>query len=254
MAHLINFTSNTAFTLPNQSFLEREVSGADSGVNSDTLDFKNAESGSALPEPGEKTDQTTASTSVEASGTALETLNKEQQQQVAELVARDREVRNHEAAHANVGGRFAGSPSFTFQRGPDGKSYAIAGEVPIDVAPVPNDPQATIQKAQIVRRAALAPANPSAQDRAVAAEALALESEARAELLASRVEQNNEAVSTQQADANESLANNFSSFDSDSNGENGFQQSSAFASLLDAIEASINPNDNGLEPVIDLLV
>ncbi|MEM6544436.1 MAG: putative metalloprotease CJM1_0395 family protein, partial [Pseudomonadota bacterium] len=54
----------------------------------------------------------------------------------------------------------------------------------IDVSPVPGDPQATIEKARIVRRAALAPAEPSAQDRRVAAEATALEQQARAELLA----------------------------------------------------------------------
>ncbi|MEM6300588.1 MAG: putative metalloprotease CJM1_0395 family protein [Pseudomonadota bacterium] len=111
-------------------------------------------------------------------------LTEQERQQVRELAARDREVRAHEQAHANVGGRFAGAPSYTFQRGPDGRQYAVGGEVSIDVSPVPGDPQATIEKARIVRRAALAPAEPSAQDRRVAAEATALEQQARAELLA----------------------------------------------------------------------
>jgi hypothetical protein len=59
--------------------------------------------------------------------------------------------------------------------------------VSIDVSPIPGDPEATIAKARIVRRAALAPAEPSAQDRSVAAEATALEHQARAELLAESV-------------------------------------------------------------------
>lgn len=101
------------------------------------------------------------------------------------MAARDREVRAHEAAHANVGGIYAGAPSYQYQRGPDGRNYAVGGEVSIDTSPVPGDPQATIAKAQVVRRAALAPAQPSLQDRAVASEALAMEQQARRELLES---------------------------------------------------------------------
>src|SRR5690606_36735775 len=47
---------------------------------------------------------------------------------------------------------------------------------------VPGDPRATMEKAQQIRRAAMAPAEPSPQDRRVAAEAARLEAEARAEL------------------------------------------------------------------------
>ena len=67
---------------------------------------------------------------------------REQQQQqeeqsiIRELAARDREVRAHEQAHAAVGGQYAGSPSFTFERGPDGVNYAVGGEVPISLPSV----------------------------------------------------------------------------------------------------------------------
>lgn len=118
----------------------------------------------------------------------LNGLTEVEQQEVRELAARDREVRAHEQAHANVGGQYAGSPSYTYQRGPDGRQYAVGGEVSISTSPIPGDPEATIDKAQIVRRAALAPAEPSAQDRRVAAEATAIEQQARAELLAQRNE------------------------------------------------------------------
>lgn len=133
------------------------------------------ESASNTPTQGEEPD-------------SVQGLTPEERQEVRELAARDREVRAHEQAHASVGGQYAGAPSYTYQRGPDGRQYAVGGEVSIDVSPVPGDPQATIDKARIVRRAALAPAEPSAQDRSVAAEATALEQQARAELLAEAAE------------------------------------------------------------------
>ena len=106
----------------------------------------------------------------------------QESRQIQSLAARDREVRNHEQAHASVGGRYAGAPAFTYTRGPDGQSYATGGEVSIDVSPIPNDPEATLRKMELVQRAALAPAEPSAQDLRIAAQAQALAAQARAEL------------------------------------------------------------------------
>lgn len=103
---------------------------------------------------------------------------------IADLANRDREVRTHEQAHAAVGGAHAGSPTYTYTQGPDGKRYATGGEVGIDVGAVADDPQATISKMEIVIRAALAPAEPSAQDRSVASQAQAQMAVARAELAA----------------------------------------------------------------------
>lgn len=109
-------------------------------------------------------------------------IDEQEQLEIAELAARDREVRAHEQAHASVGGVYAGAPVFQFERGPDGVSYAVAGEVSISTSEVAGDPQATIDKAQQIRRAALAPADPSPQDRQVAALAAQMEIEARQEL------------------------------------------------------------------------
>lgn len=106
----------------------------------------------------------------------------QQQQQVRELARRDQEVRTHEQAHASVGGAYAGAPQYEYQRGPNGVQYAVSGHVDIDVAAVPGDPAATVKKMQVVQRAALAVAQPSAADRAVAAQAAATAAQARAEL------------------------------------------------------------------------
>lgn len=103
-------------------------------------------------------------------------------EQIKELKERDTEVRVHEQAHASVGGKYAGSPSYEYQRGPDGTNYAVGGEVQIDVAEVSGDPQATIDKMQTVRAAALAPQEPSSADRAIAADATQKLAAAQAEL------------------------------------------------------------------------
>lgn len=121
-------------------------------------------------------------------------LTEEERAQVRKLAARDREVRAHEAAHKAVGGPYAGAASFTFQSGPDGRRYAVGGEVPIDVSAVPGDPDATIRKLRTVRRAALAPAEPSAQDRRVAASAEAGVRAAQADKRAEAAEERSESA------------------------------------------------------------
>lgn len=110
----------------------------------------------------------------------------QQQAAVQQLAQRDREVRAHEQAHAAVGGAHAGHPNYQFTSGPNGVRYASGGHVSIDISPVKGDPQATVEKMQQVQRAALAPANPSAQDRSVASKATAQAAEARAELQRSK--------------------------------------------------------------------
>lgn len=120
------------------------------------------------------------------SGAAMESsseLTPEEEQQVEELKARDAEVRTHEQQHVAVGGPYVtGGPTYTYQTGPDGRQYAIGGEVSIDTGEVSGDPEATIQKMQTVAAAAMAPAEPSGQDHKVAAAARQAEAKARAEL------------------------------------------------------------------------
>jgi hypothetical protein len=100
--------------------------------------------------------------------------------ELQELKQRDREVRQHEQAHVAAGGAYVrGGASFSYQRGPDGRQYATGGEVQIDTSPISGDPEATIRKMQTVQRAALAPAEPSPQDRRVAADAAQAQAEAR---------------------------------------------------------------------------
>jgi hypothetical protein len=116
-------------------------------------------------------------------------LTESEEQTVKELKTQDAEVRRHEEAHARAAGSYGGAPSYQFQRGPDGGQYAIGGEVSIDVSPIAGDPEATIRKMEVVKRAASAPANPSGADRAVAAQANATAQAARAEITHARKEE-----------------------------------------------------------------
>ncbi|WP_406663269.1 putative metalloprotease CJM1_0395 family protein [Gallaecimonas sp. GXIMD1310] len=106
----------------------------------------------------------------------------EQQKVVRQLKSRDQEVRAHEQAHRSAAGALAQGTQYSYQRGPDGQRYAVGGEVSIDTGKVAGDPQATINKARTIIAAALAPAQPSAQDRMVAAQAQQMLLKAQAEL------------------------------------------------------------------------
>lgn len=118
-------------------------------------------------------------------------LTEEEQKQVEELKSRDREVKNHEQAHIVAGGSYVkGGASYDYQTGPDGKQYAVGGSVNIDTSPVANNPEATIAKAQVIIKAALAPTEPSGQDQKVASSARQMMNEARQELNSQRNDEN----------------------------------------------------------------
>lgn len=132
--------------------------------------------------PGGSAREPSGNLAARQSAVSDQQLSPEELKELTELKARDREVRAHEAAHQAAGGQHAGAMSLTYERGADGAQYAVGGEVPIDVSPVAEDPQATIEKMRTVRAAAMAPAEPSSQDRAVAAQAMQTILQAQAEL------------------------------------------------------------------------
>jgi hypothetical protein len=146
-----------------------------------------------------------AQRSVNATSSTGEPLTKEQEAQVRQLKQRDAEVRAHEQAHATVGGSYAGAPQYTYTKGPDGKKYATGGEVQIDTSPE-RTPEATIRKMDIVIRAALAPAEPSSQDRAVARQAQQQRLEAQQQLLEQREAERQERTAPGETDEASALA------------------------------------------------
>ncbi|PVB62581.1 hypothetical protein DCO57_06750 [Labrenzia sp. 011] len=158
--------------------LEETQSGADDPLSSGAE--ADGESDPASGSTGGATDGALEAPQDEDEDADGDGLNEAEEEQVDELAQRDREVRAHEQAHARAGGAHAGAPSYTFQQGPDGKRYAVGGEVQIDTSKE-RTPEATIRKMQTVIRAATAPAEPSSQDLKVAQQARGQLAEAQAE-------------------------------------------------------------------------
>ena len=115
-------------------------------------------------------------------------LTPEEEQQVQKLQARDTEVRAHESAHQAAGAGMTGAASFSYQQGPDGKMYAIGGEVSISMKSG-STPEETIANARKIVAAAMAPANPSPQDHAVASSARVMEMKAQQQLAREKQEE-----------------------------------------------------------------
>lgn len=162
--------------------------GADGGkaVNTDALKADASKTDAAKADAA-KTDASQANPS-------KTDLSPQQLAQVEKLKASDTKVRQHELAHLSAAGGLATSgPTYTYQRGPNGVNYAVGGEVNIDSSPG-NTPAETIARARTVQAAALAPADPSGQDRAVAARAQQQEQQARTELALSYQEESKPAA------------------------------------------------------------
>ena len=108
-------------------------------------------------------------------------LSPDEERLVRDLQSRDSEVRAHEAAHQGAGGGMTGAASYTYQQGPDGKMYAIGGEVSITMKSG-STPEETIANARQIVAAAMAAGNPSPQDYAVASSARVMEMKAQQQL------------------------------------------------------------------------
>lgn len=142
-----------------------------------------------------KAEEKSAEPNPPKSTTGQDELTDEEKAQLAKLQARDREVRAHEQAHAAAGAGVAGAPSYTYQQGPDGRQYAVGGEVSVRTTASSSNPRQAIAQLQQVARAALAPASPSGQDRAVAASARAQAAQLQAQLAAESRAKAQEALS-----------------------------------------------------------
>ena len=161
----------------NQNFIDAQATNTNvqtepvnqTGTNTEQEQNNTGNRSTQARQPGEPTN---------SSG---EPLSSEEQKEIERLERRDREVRSHEQAHARVGGAHVrGGVQLSYETGPDGERYAVDGEVNIDLSPAAT-PQQTASKMRQVRSAALAPANPSGADRAVASLAARRELDARAQ-------------------------------------------------------------------------
>jgi hypothetical protein len=172
--------------------------------------------------PDSRSDNRSDGISQKTDNTRIGELSAADHRQVEQLKSTDRAVRAHEAAHMAAGGSLVSSgASYSFEIGPDGQRYAVAGEVGIDTSKG-RTPEETLVRAQQIRAAALAPADPSGQDRAVAAAATQMAADARAEIARASMEKG-PADKSREHDTNRSL------------------------SFGQAIERSLNPNGQSVD-------
>ncbi len=160
------------------------------GVSLQTVGISQA-TGVQLPATRDQLDGTLPKSEGAASKkeTSRNQLTREQQRIVRELQAIDRKVREHEAAHLQAGrGVVTSGANFSYVYGPDGRQYAVSGEVGIDTSPE-RKPEANIDKGERIQAAALAPRDPSQQDYRVAAVGVQLEAQGRTDLARQQAEQ-----------------------------------------------------------------
>ncbi len=128
-------------------------------------------------------------------------LSQGEKYEVQQMKKRDADVKAHERAHQAAGGQYTGGANFTYELGPDGKRYAVSGEVAIDASAISGDASATADKMRTIITAARAPANPSAQDMMVAQRAQQALMQAQAQLVQERVDTVSAAFSHHDANA-----------------------------------------------------
>lgn len=104
-------------------------------------------------------------------------LGQEERAVVDRLRQRDAQVRQEETAHAGAAGDLAGPISYVYQRGPDGRLYAVGGSVPIKAQAVSGDPAEIRRIGARLSAAAHAATNPSGADLAAARRGYQLQAE-----------------------------------------------------------------------------
>ena len=177
-----------------------------------------------------------------------DSLTDEEKAVVEKLKARDTEVKVHEQTHIAVAGDLVVSgPSYTYQQGPDGKQYAVGGEVSIDTSR-DDSPDKTISKMQRVIAAALAPAEPSSADYSVAATARQIISDAKTQ---SVQEKDNKTIDTDKNNNSNSKTNtinenNNSNSKTNTINENNNSINNNSTPQASKLQNNINQNNNRL--------
>ncbi|MGM0607420.1 MAG: putative metalloprotease CJM1_0395 family protein [Candidatus Muiribacteriota bacterium] len=191
--HLSSISSNPSvnFNYDNNSIQKSEnnTSNKNSNLFEDTVEISEEAKRLSRIEKDKEVDKTQNN----------EELTEEEKKQLEKLKQTDREVRQHEATHlAAAGGLQLSGANFEYKTGPDGQNYAVGGDVHIDSSEGKN-PEDTISKAQQIKRAALAPANPSPEDLKVAREAQQMEAKALAELNSKENEEDEEQIGAEKS-------------------------------------------------------
>lgn len=238
-----SYTVNQQNTSSNNSAQNNASSNAPVYTGEEMLSALNQDKQAQNSQTAQSSQTTQSAQKQQTTSTGEKVLTEEEQKQVEELKARDTEVKAHEQAHIAAGGSYVrGGARYDYQTGPDGKKYAVGGEVSIDTSAVEGDPQATINKAQVILKAALAPAEPSGQDKAVASQARQMMASARKELMREKINTNSENTAATTTENSTTAANNNKNATESSNQESSTIDASALSQTSNTVETAANTN------------
>lgn len=238
-----SYTANQQNTSSNNSAQNNASSNAPVYTGEEMLSALNQDKQAQNSQTAQSSQTTQSAQKQQTTNTGEKVLTEEEQKQVEELKARDTEVKAHEQAHIAAGGSYVrGGARYDYQTGPDGKKYAVGGEVSIDTSAVEGDPQATINKAQVILKAALAPAEPSGQDKAVASQARQMMASARKELMSEKINTNSENTADATTENSTTAANNNKNATESSNQESSTIDASALSQTSNTVEAAADTN------------
>ena len=91
------------------------------------------------------------------------------------------QIQRHIESHRAVTTQHSSPPNYQYQP-LDGALYIVSGDVVFDTSAEPNNPQATLKKAQLIRMASMAPIDPSLQDRNASQQAMMMVTQAKGEI------------------------------------------------------------------------
>lgn len=134
-------------------------------------------------------------------------ISESDKEMLRELEARDMAVRAHEMAHMAAGAGLTGGATYTYQIGPDGRQYAIGGEVSINISEG-STPEDTMNRAKRILSAATAPTDPSAADTAVAMQATQMLAAAQVQIAQEKQEAIEENIPTSEKKEQEQVTGN----------------------------------------------
>lgn len=108
--------------------------------------------------------------------------------EIRSFEATEKSIINHEKMHMMIGGNLAGSPSFIYTTGPDGRRYVSGGQVNLKM-PSGGTLTSLLRNLKRIKSAATAVSNPSAADISTASSAATLEASVNREIALSKMKE-----------------------------------------------------------------
>lgn len=96
-------------------------------------------------------------------------------------------IQRHVESHLAVTTQHSSPPNYHY-RPFDGELFVVSGDIVFETSAEPNNPQATLEKAQLIRMASMAPAGPTLQDRNASLQAIMMAVQAKGEIDSASVE------------------------------------------------------------------